>query len=115
MPSERGSTVLCDLVELHGEMVELHGTSLTNLIEIVEATTGDGFVDPDDTRLLKSAAVLAVQTFRSTAETYDPLPTRASEQDDAFRLIGAAAGAGRVTKHVFAVAREAAADVRGAA
>jgi hypothetical protein len=101
MPAERGSTVLCDLVELHGE-------SLVNLIEIVESVTGDGLVEPDESRLLKSVMVL-------TAQTYEPLPARAAQNDDAWRLVGAASGAGRVTKHVFAVAREAAADLRDAA
>lgn len=101
MPAERGSTVLCDLVELHGE-------SLVNLIEIVEAVTGDGMVCPDETKLLKVV-------FSSARQTFAELPPRASQADDAFRVIGAVAGAGRMTKHAFAACREAAADVRGAA
>lgn len=101
MPTERGSMVLCDLIDLHGD-------SRVNLIEVIEVVTGDGIVRPDETRLLKAVIVLSEQTYRA-------LPPRAAQNDDVIRLIGAAACAGRVTKHVLAVAREAAADVRSAA
>jgi len=97
MPAERGTAVLCDLIDLHGE-------ALVSLIEIAEAVTSDGLVTPDECRLLEAHYRLARQSF-------GPLPTRAASTDDAMRLIGAAAGAGMVSPWVERIAKEAAADL----
>ena len=101
MPAERGSAVFT-------EMVEHHGVTLIDLRRAVDAVTDDGMVDPNEDRLLDNMFLLVFETYRE-------LPCRASQADDAFRVIGAVAGAGRMTKHAFAACREAAADVRGAA
>lgn len=101
MPTERGSAIFC-------EMVEQHGATLIDLRAAVEQVTSDGLVDPCEDKMLNNLFLLIFETF-------DPIPGRASQADDAFRVIGAVAGSGRMTKHAFAACREAAADVRGAA
>ena len=96
MPTPRGSVVLCDLVDLHGD-------SLRCLIRAADDVTSDGFTTPDERQLLRNLAELVM-------ETYAPIPCGAAQQDNAFRVIGAAAGAARVTPYVERVVREAAAD-----
>jgi hypothetical protein len=97
MPTERGSAVLSDLVDLHGQ-------ALIDGLALVEAIAGDGIVKPDEDQLLKAVIV-------HLRQTYEPLPAKASEQDDAFRCIGAIAGAGKVTsRHVVSLIRQAGGD-----
>jgi hypothetical protein len=97
MPTGRGSALFSDLVELHGD-------ALLDGLALVERITGDGIVEPSEEQLLKAVIV-------ELRQTYAPLPAGAAEQDNAFRAIGAIAGAGRVsTKHVKAVLREAGTD-----
>lgn len=98
MPTQRGSVLFGD------ELDEL-GTELVNLIEVVELVTGDGVVTPDETKLIKIHAT-------RTRTKFAPLPGHAAEQDDAFRCIGAIAGAGKVTsRHVKSLINQAGADV----
>lgn len=97
MPTRRGSVDLADLVDIHEE-------SLINLIEVIEHVTSDGLIEPGEHQLLRTV-------MRHSRQTLDPIPARASEQDDAFRCIGAIAGAGRVTtRHVRSLIREAGTD-----
>lgn len=97
MPAARGSVIYSDLVDLHGD-------SLRCLIDAVADVTSDGLVTPDETFLLKNVIVL-------TRQSYEPLPVGASEQDDAFRAIGAISGAGKVTsRHVRGLINQAGMD-----
>lgn len=96
MPVTRGSARHCEAVEAHGEQ-------LISLLEIVEAVTSDGLVEPGEHHLLRQHMALAYESYR-------PLPGQASQQDNVFRVIGALAGAGAVTPWTRRLAREAAAD-----
>lgn len=101
MPTPRGSALLCD-------HLDLHGAALASLLRVAEAVTSDGFVTPDESRLLEAH-------YRHARQTYAPLPGTAARLDDALRLIGAAAGAGSVTPWVRRIANEAANDAAEAA
>lgn len=97
MPTPRGSVVFSDLIDCHGE-------SLVCLIRAAEDVTSDGIVEPHERLLLSNVITLVRQT-------YEPLPVGAAEQDDAFRAIGAIAGAGRVTtRHVRSLVSQAGTD-----
>lgn len=96
MPAPRGSERLSDAVDLHGEAVQ-------QTIETIHAVLADGKVDGDEPRLVR---VTLLHLF----QTYQPLPSRAAAQDDAFRLIGAAAGAAAISDWVKRIACEGAAD-----
>lgn len=98
MPTARGSVIFSELIDCHGE-------SLKCLLDAVEDVTSDGIVEPHERSLLKNVMVLVARTYR-------PLPVGAAEQDDAFRAIGAIAGAGRVSsRHVTSLISQAGADV----
>lgn len=97
MPTARGSVIFSELIDCHGE-------SLKCLLDAVEDVTSDGIVEPHERNLLKNVMVLATRT-------YQPLPVGAAEQDDAFRAIGAIAGAGKVSsRHVSSLISQAGAD-----
>lgn len=98
MPMPRGTVGLSDEVDAHGE-------ELVNLIELVEHVTGDGLVTPDESQLLRFAAV-------RTQKSFDVLPGRVSELDGVMRLIGCAAHAGRVSRKVRDIAQAEYLDTR---
>jgi len=96
MPTPRGSKVLSDWLDDHGE-------SLQRLIGYAEQMAG--LMPESDRTALMSSCDRARATF-------DPLPAAAADLDNVFRLIGAMAGAGAVTPHVTRLTREAGEDRR---
>jgi hypothetical protein len=101
MPAPRGTTALCDEVELLGEALE-------DLIVATVAAASDGVFDEAERRLLRVQAA-EVRTH------FQPLPGRICEVDDVMRLIGCAAHAGRASKKVLEIARQAHNDARALA
>lgn len=110
MPSERGSTRLCDEIDEHGVVLEFHGRSVIRLLTLIERVTDDDVIDGSERRELQAECR---QHRASYVEAIDALPmirTHAAEQDDAFMCIGAIAGAGRVSRHAASKVKQAAID-----
>ncbi len=96
MPTPRGSQVLSDWLDDHEESLQ----GLIRCAEQIARRVPEG----ERTALLRSCD--------RARKTFDPLPGAAAEIDNVMRLIGAAAGAGAVTRHVTRLAREAGEDRR---
>jgi hypothetical protein len=101
VPPPRGSVTFCDAIDEHG-------TELVNLIEMVQAITVDGIVNPHENALFELASARAMKS-------YAPLPGRGAEVDDALRSIGCIAHAGRVSRKAYSTVKQAYEDTRGAA
>lgn len=98
MPTKRGTETLCDLID-HAIAV---GTSYRAAVRVVIA---DGVVSPDEKHLLDTAE-------REVEQAHQALPGPASAVDCAMVVIGAVAGAGRISPHAYRKARESYQDSR---
>ena len=98
MPTRRGTETLCDLID--------HAIGVaTSYRATVLVVIQDGVVSPEERHLLAAAE-------REVEQAHQALPGPASEADCAMVVIGAVAGAVRVSPHAYRKARESFQDSR---